>query len=1053
MTSARAPQHSSPAARLGRLAGLVLVLGSLFALAPRARANIRIDEFGIRCSNGAAGTAFVELSGTFEDYFENSIGLVFLGSNGDTLADLRPLFGRYTGTNFYYSNKFLLTGPNFRDYNPGTGNVPLAVEPDPVRGRVILYRLLANNTRSILHQLPYGGPGEVAAPPNGATIVRVSANTFTVTPDGTPQGYLIDVIAGTCYRLPHWTLSEVAVACWDGGPTQFIELRHPGPSGLLDAGYHLRLYDHLDVLQADIANPFGALAGTPITDPRTFLLGSASLDPDATLPVTLDPAGGRAELVSPAGSPGNVLSTVSWGGSPAMPRPGTSLSLSATTGLFEATYPSPRRFDGQSPATWQCYYAWSPFGGAEVSELATRCEDGGTAGGFVETIVRSSMTPDPRIQLVAEDHAGQRLGVVRLFDQLGGPAALTGQHLLFGASGFQSATGLAPDRTLPFTLDAQGGRLSIAFEDAFTGTLGAISSMCYGGPCPLPAPGQSLTLGSTGWAVTDFPTPTRLDGTSSNGSPCLPDHTDRALQIGELMTRCRSLPGTSFVELRILQTAVLGDRFRLRHWDHAGALAWNQLHLLAGFTALTLPANGRILLATPAAIGELGGVDVPLAYPLDPEGGRLQLLVDGYADGVLRVADEVTWGTAARPAPAAGTSLVHVDDGSWTAAALPTPTRYPFLPVSPAYSTCLGECQPNYLGLNTYPLPEWRLDPVRDDLGAIGTGHIDQIAGIMHVTAKGRATAEGFFGDDFTLEGPPAGATALVRVRWNLSAGFSLAPTPTLRGAAHVTLGYRDRFGTIQNQELDLAPGTQAFDQLISVVAGAPFQLTARVLVHGARNGVTSDSSAFVRAMVEFPALPAGDRVTSCYGFESGPPVAVEIALAEAQVEPGLAHLRWFAADERPRVTVERCDVAGAWTTLGEVDADGQGYYAWDDAGIEPGTRYGWRLAWNEADTRRTTPTAWFDVPFGTPFALRGVRPNPTVGASTLVFALDRAGDVRADVIDIAGRRVLERRWPALAAGEHTRPLARDGELAPGVYLVRLAHGGRVLTTRVIVTR
>ncbi len=83
-------------------------------------------------------------------------------------------------------------------------------------------------------------------------------------------------------------------------------------------------------------------------------------------------------------------------------------------------------------------------------------------------------------------------------------------------------------------------------------------------------------------------------------------------------------------------------------------------------------------------------------------------------------------------------------------------------------------------------------------------------------------------------------------------------------------------------------------------------------------------------------------------------------------------------------------------------------------------------------------------------FALRGVRPNP--GRADIVsFALDRAGDVRVEVIDIAGRRVLEHRWEALGPGEHTRALARPGELRPGVYLVRLSHGGRTASTRAIV--
>lgn len=124
----------------------------------------------------------------------------------------------------------------------------------------------------------------------------------------------------------------------------------------------------------------------------------------------------------------------------------------------------------------------------------------------------------------------------------------------------------------------------------------------------------------------------------------------------------------------------------------------------------------------------------------------------------------------------------------------------------------------------------------------------------------------------------------------------------------------------------------------------------------------------------------------------------------------------------------------------GRVDAG----VVWWFEGLPPGATLSSCQGWTNSTAGAPTPTA------PTRFALRGVRPNPG-RADVVSFAIDRAGDVRVEVIDIAGRRVLEHRWEALGPGEHTRALARPGELRPGVYLVRLSHGGRTASTRAIV--
>ncbi|MEM6289600.1 MAG: T9SS type A sorting domain-containing protein, partial [Bacteroidota bacterium] len=77
--------------------------------------------------------------------------------------------------------------------------------------------------------------------------------------------------------------------------------------------------------------------------------------------------------------------------------------------------------------------------------------------------------------------------------------------------------------------------------------------------------------------------------------------------------------------------------------------------------------------------------------------------------------------------------------------------------------------------------------------------------------------------------------------------------------------------------------------------------------------------------------------------------------------------------------------------------------------------------------------------------------PSPFREATALRFRLDAPADVRLDVLDVLGRRVASVAG-AYGAGEHAIPL--DGaDLAPGLYVVRLAAGGAVRTRTLVRSR
>lgn len=80
------------------------------------------------------------------------------------------------------------------------------------------------------------------------------------------------------------------------------------------------------------------------------------------------------------------------------------------------------------------------------------------------------------------------------------------------------------------------------------------------------------------------------------------------------------------------------------------------------------------------------------------------------------------------------------------------------------------------------------------------------------------------------------------------------------------------------------------------------------------------------------------------------------------------------------------------------------------------------------------------------------VAPHPVGGAATVRLSMASAADVRADLVDVLGRRVATLADGPLAAGDHALPLDARA-LAPGVYVLRVAADGRVATRRVVVAR
>ena len=87
-----------------------------------------------------------------------------------------------------------------------------------------------------------------------------------------------------------------------------------------------------------------------------------------------------------------------------------------------------------------------------------------------------------------------------------------------------------------------------------------------------------------------------------------------------------------------------------------------------------------------------------------------------------------------------------------------------------------------------------------------------------------------------------------------------------------------------------------------------------------------------------------------------------------------------------------------------------------------------------------------------TGFSLMSPRPNPADGHATINFSLPRSGLVDLAVFDVSGRRFATLAQSAMSAGDHSVTW-HSATVPAGVYLCRLSHQGRTLTTRAVIAR
>lgn len=181
-------------------------------------------------------------------------------------------------------------------------------------------------------------------------------------------------------------------------------------------------------------------------------------------------------------------------------------------------------------------------------------------------------------------------------------------------------------------------------------------------------------------------------------------------------------------------------------------------------------------------------------------------------------------------------------------------------------------------------------------------------------------------------------------------------------------------------------------------------------------------------------------------------PVATLVTLLSAERTAEGVRLRWYAnGNDGLFARVQRRIEGGNWIEIGTTSVDGRGYLTFDDLGVEPGRGYGYRLSIpGDEEEAVYAGEVWIAATLP-PLALIGVSPNPAPGGkATLVLSLAANQDALVEVFDIHGRRVESHLIREPRGGGSNLELGRERRLRPGVYLVRLAQGGRVVHARAV---
>lgn len=217
---------------------------------------------------------------------------------------------------------------------------------------------------------------------------------------------------------------------------------------------------------------------------------------------------------------------------------------------------------------------------------------------------------------------------------------------------------------------------------------------------------------------------------------------------------------------------------------------------------------------------------------------------------------------------------------------------------------------------------------------------------------------------------------------------------------------------------------------------------------------------AYAAAPLPLVDLTGTPMTSQRFGLAPGRPGGCVVVFASAD---GSLRGRWFDGDAAPDPNPFVYDkVFFTYAQLVAADAgyylrgnrsvgamgDGEGgvFAGWNgtDAGGYTNNLFATHAAWPGASYLEVTPPASSTLTLA-------AGPNPARGTFTAYFSLPDTRHARLELLDLAGRLVARRDAPG--PGEYEVQLDEAAALPPGVYLLRLSHGGVTRTARVVLVR
>jgi hypothetical protein len=281
---------------------------------------------------------------------------------------------------------------------------------------------------------------------------------------------------------------------------------------------------------------------------------------------------------------------------------------------------------------------------------------------------------------------------------------------------------------------------------------------------------------------------------------------------------------------------------------------------------------------------------------------------------------------------------------------------------------------------------------------------------------------------------PVANCPQQVRWTWGSSRDISIVvanPFPGDRAFGWSLTGGPASWATLPQSGIELVHGLAADTLHVTVqvpdsIAIAGFTLTWSIAWAGAAGNYTQ---CFTDVFLDSP-------------------TPTLVSLYREDVSGSRVTLEWKTV-QAGMVTLERTSAGSAWTSCSQLFPDGEGTITWVDTDVRSGQNYGYRLRLSNGELAGPW---WVEVPRELRFSLDGTVPNPSSGPFEIRYTLPDAGEVKLEVVDVAGRLVLRQRFFG-EVGIHTAILEGGRQIEPGIYLVRLTHSGRTLEAHAAVIR